>query len=169
MSSIRQGKKVRKGFLLVLVCLLLSLIRPFPALGQEQGSSKKTLGPLEKSLLIPGWGQLSEKRYIEGALFIAAEALCLYGIFVNDHAGNRNYGLYKKAETMDDAVRFRQLAEKLDARRNRFLLAAAAVWAVNLVDIYLIVSNKPKPDNSFSLRIERDEHQIISITARCRF
>jgi len=169
MSSIRQGKKARKAFIPVLVCLSLSMIRPLPVLGQEQGTAGKSLGSLEKSLLIPGWGQLSEKRYIEGVLFLAAEAFCLYGIFLNDHAGNRNYSLYKKAETMDDAVRFRQLAEKFDARRNRFLLAAAAVWAVNLVDITLIVKSKTQRDKSFSLRIQGGQHQILSITARCRF
>lgn len=70
---------------------------------------------------------------------------------------------------MDDAVRFRQLTEKFDARRNQFLLAAAAVWAVNLVDIYLIVKNKGKKEKTFTLRIERGKHQQISLTASCRF
>ena len=136
---------------------------------QERIEPKQGLASLEKSLLIPGWGQISEKKYIEGALFLAADVFCLYEIFANDHSGNRNYGLYKKAETMDEAVRFRRLTEKFDTRRNQFILAAATVWAVNLLDIYLIVKNKEKRDKSLSFRIERGENQIFSITARYRF
>lgn len=143
--------------------------RPVLALGQERIAAEKRFGPLEKSLLIPGWGQISEKRYVEGATFLAAEAFCLYEIFANNHLGNENYASYKKAATMDDAVRFRQFTEKFDARRNQFLLAAAAVWAVNLVDIYLVVKNKGKKEKAFTLRIERGKHQQISLAASCRF
>jgi len=167
--AMRRAGTVRKSLVLAILCLCLGLAGPLVALGQEQTPSERRLGSLEKSLILPGWGQLTEKRYIEGALFIAAEAFCLYGILVNDHTGNRNYELYKKAETMDEAVRFRLLTEKFDARRNRFLLAAAAVWAVNLVDIALIVKNKEKRDKAFSLRIERGQNTDIAITARCRF
>ncbi len=153
------------------VVLFLYLISGLPvlALGQEQAAAKRAFGPLEKSLLIPGWGQISEKRYVEGAAFLAAEAFCFYKIFANNHLGNENYASYKKAETMDEAVRFRQLTEKFDARRNQFLLAAAAVWAANLVDIYLIVKNKGKKEKAFTLRIERGEHQRISLTSSYRF
>jgi hypothetical protein len=40
---------------------------------------------------------------------------------------------------------------------------------VNLVDITLIVKSKTQRDKSFSLRIQGGQHQILSITARCRF
>jgi hypothetical protein len=156
-------------FCSAVLCFYLISGRPVLALGQERIAAEKRFGPLEKSLLIPGWGQISEKRYVEGAAFLAAEAFCLYEIFANNHLGNENYASYKKAETMDDAVRFRQLTEKFDARRNQFLLTAAAVWAANLVDIYLIVKNKGKKEKTFTLRIERGEHQQISLTASCRF
>lgn len=165
----RPGKNLGKGWLAAVLCLSIGLIGPASLRAQEPAPDEKRLGPLEKSLILPGWGQLSEKRYVEGFLFMAAEAFCLYEVFVNDHAGNRNYGLYKKAETMDDAVFYRQLTEKYDTRRNRFLLAAAAVWAVNLLDIYRIVTHKKGKDGSLSFRIERGQNELLSITARCRF
>ncbi|MGA2585483.1 MAG: hypothetical protein ABSF88_00440 [Candidatus Aminicenantales bacterium] len=168
LNSLRRMNEIA-GILAVFLCLFLASSTPAAAFEQERPPAEKSLGPLEKSLLLPGWGQFSEKRYIEGAAFLAAEAVCLYGVFANDHLGNLNYDLYKSAASTDDAVRFRQLVEKYDGRRNRFLLAAAAVWAANLVDIYLIVKNKGKTDKGFSFRIERGGHQKISFTAACRF
>jgi len=167
-DSLRRMKEIA-GILTVFFCLLLALSSPVAAFEQERAPAEKSLGPLEKSLLLPGWGQISEKRTFEGIAFLAAEAVCLYGVFANDHLGNLNYDLYKSAAGTDDAVRFRQLVEKYDGRRNRFLLAAAAVWAANLVDIYLIVNAKGKTDKGLSLRIERGGHQKISITAAYRF
>jgi hypothetical protein len=140
-----------------------------PALAQDKAPPQKGFGSLDKSLLIPGWGQFAEKRYLEGAAFLAAETFCLYKIFSVNRLGNKNYILYQRAETRDDAVRYRQLTKKYDTRRNQFMLAAAAVWAVNLFDIYLIVKNKEKKKNAFVLKIEQGEHRRMSLTASFRF
>ena len=144
-----------------------------PSIGQDRppdaAGPGRALGPLEKSHLLPGWGQLSEKRYLEGALFLAAEAAALAGILVNNHLGNENYALYRKAETLDEAVRARQLTEKYDTRRNQILLAAAAVWAANLIDIALIVKKKGTGKEALSLRIGCGTNHHLGLTARCRF
>jgi len=169
MFHLRLWKKKAVGLGFVLLTLILTSSPPAPACELEQTPAEKTLGSLEKSLLLPGWGQLSEKRYIEAALVFAAEAFCVYKIFANNHLANENYALYKKATTMDEAVRTRQLTEQYDTRRNQFMLAAAAVWAANLVDIYLIVKAKGKQKKALTLRIERGEPHQISITASCRF
>ena len=93
----------------------------------------------------------------------------LTGFAANNSLGNENYGLYKNAETMDDAVRYRRLTEKYDTRRNRFLLAAAAVWGLNLLDISLIVKNKDAAGPKASLRIEHGGLGQIRIAASYRF
>ena len=153
--------------------LVSALILLFPAGGiaeDRTGSERaRLLGPLEKSLLVPGWGQLSEKRYLEGILFLAATSAALTGMLLNNHLGNENYALYQKAETLDEAVRTRRLAESFDTRRNQFFLAAAAVWAVNLLDIALIVNKKGGTDKSFSLRIDCGTKDHLGLTATCRF
>ena len=157
---------------LAIAVLILSLFGAVPlpvSAGEETLPQKKTFGPLEKSLLLPGWGQLSEKRLIEGIFFLAAEAACLYEIVANNHLGNENYARYKAAGTMDDAVSFRRLTEKYDKRRNQALLAGAAVWAANLLDIYLIVKNKKQKDARFELKISRGEHFLFGLDASCRF
>jgi len=129
------------------------------------------LRTLKKSLFVPGWGQASEKRYFEAALFFGAEAVCLAGILVNNERGNENYSLYKAASTTEDAVRLRALTERCDKRRNRFILAAAAVWALNLVDTYLIVSGKGGKDKTKTLRfrIETGEDPQLAFSLRLGF
>jgi hypothetical protein len=129
----------------------------------------RTLGPLEKSLLLPGWGQLSEKRYLEGFLFLAAEAAAIAGALVNDHLGNESYARYREAESMAEAVRCRGLTERYDKRRNLLLLGAAAVWAANLLDITLIVKSKAGGEKAVSLRIGSGTKDLIGATVACRF
>lgn len=167
----RHRKRRPAGRRGLLFALLLALAVPSP--GQDRppvaAGSGRTLGPLEKSLLLPGWGQFSEKRYLEGFLFLAAETAALAGVLVNNHLGNENYAIYRKAETLDEAVRTRRLTEKFDVRRNQLLLAAAAVWAANLVDIALIVKKKGTNKESFSLRIGYGTNNQLGLTARCRF
>ncbi len=152
--------------------LLLAAVLAVPSPGQDRtpppANPARTLGPLEKSLLLPGWGQIAEKHYLEGALFLAAEAAALAGIFVNDHLGNENYALYRSAGTMEEAVRARRLTERYDTRRNQLLLAAAAVWAANLLDISLIVKRKGTDKESFSLRVGCGTNHL-GLAARCAF
>jgi hypothetical protein len=158
-------------FFLILLSFIVALAARTPGLADEKEKTdqERSLGPLEKSLIVPGWGQFAEKRFVEGAAFLGAELFCLAEIFLSNHHGNENYSLYKQAATTEDAVRYRQLTEKYDTRRNQFLLAAAAVWAANLVDIYLIVRHKAKKESAFQIRIGRGEHQKIFIMASYGF
>jgi len=169
------------------VFLFLFFLAPGPAFNQEppkptdQGQTPGETAPatpdasvlrtLKKSLFVPGWGQASEKRYFEAALFFCAEAVCLAGVLIYNGRGNENYLLYKKASTTEDAVRLRALTERYDKRRNRFILAAAAVWALNLVDAYLIVSGKDGKDKIKNLRfrIETGEDPQLAFSLRLGF
>jgi hypothetical protein len=143
--------------------------------GQDAGRSEepkapaRSFGPLEKSLLIPGWGQLAEGRILKGALFFAAEAFCLVAALRQNHLGNEAYLLYKAAVTQEDTVRFRAETETRDSRRNQLLLAGAAVWALNLLDIALIVRGKADSAKTLSLRIGHDETRALVVVAGCRF
>jgi hypothetical protein len=167
-SARRTGQTGRWG-----LSLLLAIILAVPVTGQETPAKPaepgRTLGPLEKSLLLPGWGQLSEKHVVEGILFLAAEAGAIAAALVNNHRGNESYALYRGAETLEEAVRARELTERYDIRRNQLLLAAAAVWAANLIDISLIVKKKGPAKEALSLRIGLGTKDHFGLTARCRF
>ncbi len=167
-------KTLRWGIIGSLAFTLLTI--PF-SWSQEGGeASPKTpqerqiFNPLAKSLLIPGWGQFSEKHYLEGVLLISSEIYCLARALHFDARGNDAYNQYKAATSSADAISFRQLTEKNDGLRNRFLLAAAAVWAVNLLDIYLIAGGKkPSSKTSWTFKIAHAESQTIAVLASCRF
>jgi hypothetical protein len=154
-------RKKSSIFLFFLVCLIL--IIPLETLSEEKDKKEKPkLSSLEKSILIPGWGQIAEKRYLEGIAFFTLEAVAITGVIVNAQKGNKHYHDYRDATTIPDAMKYRELTEKYDIRRNKFILAAGAVWALNLLDMYLIYKKKSKNlfiffgadgNNSFSIKI----------------
>ncbi len=157
---------------------VISLIAIFflciPCLGQEkkpkeQSKVNNKFTSLQKSLLIPGWGQLAEKRYLEGALFLSIEIFCIYKIFSNNHKSNDYYNRYKTAVNTTDAVNYRDLTEKYDIRRNKFLLAAAGIWVINLIDIYIIVKRKERKRENLKLRFEHNENKTLAFTISYSF
>lgn len=153
-------------------CFLVVIFFSFPSFAQEESNEptiEKGFDSLQKSLLIPGWGQLAEKKYLEGVLLLSAEIFCLYKLLANNQKGNENYRFYKAAENVDDAVIYRDLTEEYDKRRNVFILAAAGVWAVNLIDIYVIVKSKKKKNKNLKIQLESSEKKMLGFTITFRF
>ena len=162
--------KIYKPNIYFLIVLLMS----FYGFAQEKESNErisidKKFGSLQKSLLIPGWGQIAEKRYAEGFLFLSAEIFCFYKIFSYNHKGNYYYDKYKKADNVSDAIKYRDLTESYDTKRNKFLLAAASVWVINLIDTYIIVKNKEKKRRNINLKFEHNENKSLSFTISFSF
>jgi len=164
-------KRIDK-FIICSLILVLTLLFPLSSLSQEEKQRDSTggkFGSLQKSLLIPGWGQIAEKRYVEGILFLSSEVFCLYKILSYNHKSNEYYHLYKEANNVDDAVNNRELAEKYDIRRNTFMLLAAGIWAVNLIDIYVIVKNKQKKERNLKLKLESGKNKELVFTISYSF
>ena len=161
-----------KAVTAVLVGIALFHLSFIPFYGQDD-DRKELPSPvkftsLHKSLLVPGWGQLAEKRYVEGIFFLSAELFALYKVFVNNRKGNQYYDQYKEADNGDDAVKFRELTEEYDTKRNQYFLVAAGIWAVNLIDIYFIVKYKKKRENGLGLRVESGAKEL-AFTLSYRF
>ena len=155
---------------LIILFLLTLLAGSLISYGQEPGLEETTeetdqtsFTSLHKSLIWPGWGQLSEKRYLEGIFFSAAEAFCVVEIIINNHKGNREYKLYKNADNVQDAVKYRRSTEKYDTRRNQFFLAAAGIWAVNLIDMYFIFKGKKSREKKLDMMIKASPGDQISL------
>lgn len=163
-------KQIYKPIISFLIILSISL--PCLSLDEESKegiSPQKKFTSLQKSLIIPGWGQIAEKRYLEGILFLSAEIFCFYKIFSYNHKGNNYYNLYKKADNVSDAIKYRELIEKYDTKRNRFILAAASVWIINLIDIYFIVKKKDKKERNLRLKFKLNEHKDLAVTVNYSF
>lgn len=124
---------------------------------------------LHKSLLLPGWGQFSEKHYVEGAVFASAAAFSLVQVLSFNRKGNRYYRKYQEAASVEEAALFRELTEKYDTRRNQYLLVTAGIWAVNLIDIYVIVKRKEKKEKTIQLKLEHVGDKELAVSLRYCF
>ena len=165
---------MKKSHKPIIYSLILLLFISMPCLSQDEEGEKeilpkKKLNSLQKSLLLPGWGQIAEKRYLEGVLFLSVEIFCFYKIFSYNHKGNDYYNLYKNADNVSDAIKYRDLTEKYDTKRNRFILAAASVWIINLIDIYLIVKKKDKKERNLRLKFNLNENKDLAVTVTYSF
>jgi hypothetical protein len=165
----RRRRQFLKPGAIVLAALAFSLATASAQTPEAtEGSQEKVVSPfLIRSLILPGWGQLAEKRYAEGVLFLAAEVFCLYEVLSFNHKGNTYYKKYQESETTPDTVRFRELTVKYDRKRNAYILAAAGVWALNLVDTYFIVKNKKNP--KIVLNIQSGQDQKMALSVSCSF
>jgi hypothetical protein len=125
--------------------------------------TKAALTSLKKSLLVPGWGQFSEKHIIEGVLFLGAEVFSLYQLFRYNHKGNTYYSRYQDSVNVEDALRYREKTEGFDKKRNIYILGAVGIWAVNLIDIYVIVKNKEKQKLKLQLQSVDKKGLVLSL------
>lgn len=157
----------------IVICFYLPVFLAAPLLATQEENKENTeisgMASLKKSLFVPGWGQLAEKHTIEGVAFLAAEIFCLYKVLDYNHRGNENYSLYKEAASLEDAVGYRGLTETYDRRRNLYIMAALGVWAVNLIDIYVIVKKNEKKKQTINIKIEHGEYKRLAVTVSFGF
>jgi hypothetical protein len=161
----------RASFVLSMIGILVLGALGFPQdrdLPKEEPQDIKSAA-LQKSLLIPGWGQLSERKYVKAAVFFASECYGVYEMLRNNHRGNVSYALYKSASTAEDATKYRDLTERFDKKRNQFLLIAAGIWAINLVDIYVIVKKQKEKRGQLGLALDVSKEKALSFSLRYRY
>ncbi len=89
-----------------------------------------------KSVLYPGWGQLSRGERFKGVAFATAETACIGLAYYYNHAGNRDYSSYKAADTTEKVIHFRRRVERFDRNRNICIAVGALIWIVNIFDMY---------------------------------
>jgi len=153
--------------LIILVSGLPSMLQS--EIIQKDKSERTKFSSLQKSLLIPGWGQFQEKRYFEGSFFLSMEICYLYEVFKNDRRGNSYYRLYKAAGNTEDAVKYRDLTERYDKKRNITMLVAAGVWAINLIDTYVIVKKKGREAKELDIKANVSYKKGLCINYRVSF
>ena len=132
---------MRKPLTLLLLAVLLA---GSPALrGEEKPPEEPRLRKaLERSLLFPGLGQLGEKQYVKAALFAAAEIVCLsLAVFMAARATTPTDD-YRDATDPADGRGLAPRDRARDRRRNTAILAAAGVWVLNMIDIFVFAKKK---------------------------
>jgi hypothetical protein len=125
---------------------------------------------LERSLLFPGLGQLGEKQYVKAALFGSAEILCLVRVLIFRGKGNDAYNKYHDATDSEAVAEYRSQTEKYDRRRNTAILAAAGVWVLNMIDIFIFAKKKYGKKASVDFQpYYNHENKTIGAGLRFRF
>jgi len=160
----------RSAALLLLLALFLGRSLRGEGSGDKPPEDPRLRRALERSLLFPGLGQLAEKQYLKAALFAAAEVACLALVAVNIGKGGDAYWNYRGAATPADAVHWRSETERYDRRRNAAILAAAGVWVLNLIDIFVHAKKKYGRAKSLALHpfCHRESH-AFGAGVTCRF
>lgn len=114
---------------------------------------------LEKSLIFPGWGQMYEKQYLKGIIFMSSEIFCILQVIINNNKANNYYSKYKLAINTEETKKFRSKTEKYDKIRNIYILTGALIWIANMIEIYFYTKKKYKKGVSFY--IKQDEGNKI--------
>jgi hypothetical protein len=145
-----------------------------PAQESPAGAAAPAKDPLrralERSLLFPGLGQLGEKQYLKAALFAGAEIFCLVEVLLFMDKGNDAYRQYRDATDAASVIEFRALTEKYDNRRNVAILAAAGVWLLNMIDIFVFAKKKYGKKAAVGLQpFIRHENKAIGAGLRVGF
>lgn len=101
---------------------------------------------LLKSMIIPGWGQMSKNRYVEGVLTFSADVILAAGAVVTYNSAQYYYDKIKAGEGDISSHIKNYNSNKM--MNHVCLGAATAIYAINL---YRAVAAKPKYKKSYAL------------------
>lgn len=90
---------------------------------------------IARSLLIPGWGQISAGSYTKGTVFLATACISLGAAAYCGYKGKTSYHEYREAETPTRAERYRHQTVTYDTYRNAALVSYGVIWLLNCYDI----------------------------------
>ncbi len=104
------------------------------------------LGGGEKSviILVPGFYQLKQGKVLKGTVLAGAFFALGAAALVENQRGYEYYALYEKATNKDDAVFYRERTVKSFRRRNLYILGAALIWTVHILDIRISSGKRAK-------------------------
>lgn len=119
--------------------LSLSLVISAHAQGDASAINDKRnpTGALLRSIVIPGWGQVYNGKYIKGAVIAGAEAYLINGIHNNWRDSDRFEKSFKNAD--DPVIKAREFAryEDFRDRRNLKMWILAATIFYSMFDAYV--------------------------------
>lgn len=148
------------GYVILIMVLCFHLLPAAPE-GEKEADGAASL---RKSLLYPGLGQLNEKQYFKGIVFMAAETACIIAAVHLNRKADQAYWQYRRADSTEQAVTMRRLTEKHDRQRNLLIAAGAAVWILNLVDAWLHQRRKERPAGKLAFGFNTDAGLAFGFT-----
>ena len=135
---------------------------------QEDDSTSKGVSPtgaLFRSLLIPGWGQLSNKKYIKAGIVITAEVALIGSIVHYAKKASDAKKAYLGEE--DETEKIRLFAEYQDAENDRSLFGwyLGTLIFLSMFDAFVDahLADFPKKNEGLSLNISPRENEIVGL------
>jgi len=109
--------------------------------------------PILKSAVLPGWGQFHKNRKFKGAFFMTTETIALSGALTFNYLSVSKFNDAVASQDFGDLIWSNDYA----TTRNYFLIGAAVIYGVNILDVIVSKTkiNKPKSvtyfENNFQL------------------
>lgn len=134
----------------------------------------KTQNPttaLFKSMFIPGWGQIGNKKYFKAGIIIALESSLIATLI---HYADKTSDARKLFDTaIDEADKSRLFGEYKDAKdeRNRFSWYTATVVFLSMFDAFVDahLAGFPKYDERLSIDISPEKSRDLSVRLSYNF
>ncbi len=100
----------------------------------EESPRKTPAKAAFRSLLVPGWGQFYNEKYLKGKVFLGTEILTVSGTIATYILFEREYDKYK--EYKPEAIKHYDKAYHYYQANRILFWVSVGVWAYNVVDAY---------------------------------
>jgi len=135
--------------------------------GPDSTGSQRPTTALFKSMLVPGWGQVGNKKYIKAVIFAGLESLA-FGTYWHYRTKTSDArAAFESAGLNEQGMLFREY-ENARSERNRFAWYTGSLIFISMFDAYVDAHlvHFPKRDESISLRLvpTEDAHPALALS-----
>lgn len=159
---------IRRFVLLVVVLLLAACAaNAYAQVDSLRIRKVHPTGALFRSAIIPGWGQLYNRKYLKALIFLGGEGYLVYSIRKDWKEADRHEANFRSA--FDDpayqAIEFNKYQDSRDARNLKMWILAATVF-YSMFDAYVDaqLANFNQADKSFDVYIGPDHRGDFAVS-----
>jgi hypothetical protein len=139
----------------------------------EMNLSQNPTVALFKSVVVPGWGQLGNRRYFKAALFAGLETWFIFSAVNYGREASDFRRRYEEAETTTLRNQYYQLYDDRRDKRNQFLWFTGLTIFISMFDAYVDAHLSGSPDhphqNRMDLEVQSDDSGGASVSLLYRF
>jgi hypothetical protein len=137
-------------------------------------TAAETLIPTEalfRSLFVPGWGQLSNGKYIKAGVVIALETVLIGTVVHYAEKTSDTKDKFTYASNEIEKARFFSEFKSAKSQRNRFSWFLGTLVFLSMFDAYVDahLAQFPKFEEKLSLDLVPREDGLLEISLTCRF
>ncbi|KAA3633168.1 MAG: hypothetical protein DWP97_09720 [Calditrichaeota bacterium] len=139
----------------------------------EKHLNQQPTKALFKSMFIPGWGQVGNKRYIKGLCFFAFDVWMISKALDHKKKARDFWNQYEESETISEKNYYYNLYSGEKDERNKFTWYAVITSFIAMFDAYVDAHLSGFPakhdNNKFSLDIDKTEDYDTKISLNLSF